>query len=132
MLQRLRSQGRLGGIARGFTLIELLIVVCILGIIAAIVVPNVAAFMSAGTLNAANTELQEVRTASVGFLADHNGVDWPASSANLGGYLTGSLKAVYTINTSTGQITAAVPTEDGWKGVEFDADTQLWTKVVPE
>jgi type IV pilus assembly protein PilA len=62
---------------KGFTLIELLIVVAILGVIAAVVVPNVAGFMTSGTLNAANTEAQTVKTAALSYYVEQNPPAWP-------------------------------------------------------
>ena len=57
---------------KGFTLIELLIVIVILGIIAGIVIPSVGAFKKSGTLNAANSEVQNVKTAATGYLAEND------------------------------------------------------------
>jgi type IV pilus assembly protein PilA len=56
-----------GSRQNGFTLIELLIVTAILGMLAAVVVPNVTHFIGMSSEKAANTELRDVETASVAY-----------------------------------------------------------------
>jgi prepilin-type N-terminal cleavage/methylation domain-containing protein len=112
---------------RGFTLIELLIVIAILGIIAAIVVPNVSGFMTSGKLNAANTEVQNVKTAAVGYLAE-NGA-WPTSSNDLVNFLEGgitNLKATYSFDKN--EITTAAPVGDGWGSIYWCRASQTWVR----
>jgi type IV pilus assembly protein PilA len=104
---------------KGFTLIELLIVIAILGIIAAVVIPNIAGFLTSGQVAAANTEVENVKTAELGYFAGYN--VWPESSDNLTatGYISGVLKATYYFDTQYGWAVNATPTAGGWTGINF-------------
>jgi type IV pilus assembly protein PilA len=95
------------GKQKGFTLIELLIVVAILGILAAVIIPNVAGFMVTGKLNAANTEVENVKTAGLAYYAEYS--SWPTTADNWtllkANFLSGAPKADYLFN-ATGFIEA--------------------------
>ena len=56
---------------KGFTLIELLIVVAILGVLAAVVIPNVGRFIGRGEEEAADTEFSNVQTAVISMMTDN-------------------------------------------------------------
>ena len=56
----------------GFTLIELMIVVAIIGILAAIAIPNFLQFQLRSKTGEAKTNLAAIRTAEEGYFAEFN------------------------------------------------------------
>ncbi|MDP2719514.1 MAG: type II secretion system protein, partial [Dehalococcoidia bacterium] len=57
---------------KGFTLIELLIVVAILGVLAAVVVPNVGRFLGRGEIEARKAEKHNIQAAVTAMMVDNN------------------------------------------------------------
>ena len=63
MLRKLRSN-------KGFTLIELLIVVAIIGILAAIAIPQFSSYRAKAYNSAANADLKNLKTGMEAYMAD--------------------------------------------------------------
>lgn len=116
---------------KGFTLIELLVVVAVLGVLAAVAVPNVGKFLGEGTEEAANTEAHNVQTAVLAYMVDNSlatcdGSVGPAADigvvppdvSTVKDFITGDLQATYAI--TDGEIAGAIPEATGkWSGLEY-------------
>lgn len=109
---------------KGFTLVELLIVVAILGVLAAVIIPNLGKMIGAGDVAAANTEADIVRTASLAYKTEHG--SYPAGNYgkdNIGvldDYIDKNLSGSYNIN-NEGDIAGV----GGWDLIWVDG---VWRK----
>ena len=70
---------------KGFTLIELMIVVAIIGILAAIAIPNFLQYQMKSRQSEAKTNLQAISTSEVAFQAERGCYHWRCSGAVVDG-----------------------------------------------
>ena len=95
----------------------------ILGILAAITIPNAVGFISTSRLNAANTELRNVKTAAMAFMTENQGM-WPVNESVISDYISGDLTGEYDFDITSGLVIDAT----GWSGFFFNQESQTWQR----
>lgn len=128
MLQKLR-----GNNSKGFTLIELMIVVAIIGILAAIAIPNFLTYQCKARQSEAKTNLGGIRVSQEAYYAEYD--TYTSVMDNLGYRVKGSQKYDYQLGAadSSGFVATATGTignvdGDGWtmtgtkNGLTLEAD----------
>ncbi len=105
---------------KGFTLIELLIVVAILGVLAAVVIPNVGRFIGRGETEAAETELANIQSAVTAMMVDNNlaTLRYPCNTSTVNA--TNVMSAFPDPNSNAGTEKARDPDGDAYMALDGD------------
>jgi type IV pilus assembly protein PilA len=115
---------------KGFTLVEILIVIAILGVLAAVIIPNFSGFVVNGEVAQANSEVLSLRTAIRAYQAENNsaypGADGTTTTfaSDVSPYVTGTLKGTYICDSVTGILTG----QSYPYGLNWDSGNHQWKR----
>jgi type IV pilus assembly protein PilA len=123
MLKIFRKEGQ-----KGFTLIELMIVIAIIGILAAIAIPQFTKYKSRGYIASTISDAKNVYTAVLAYVGDHPGSPIPAETINGGTAPTIFIGATVTpgnkvIVTATTGVVTATHTDTNQVGGDYVIDS---------
>jgi len=97
--------------SKGFTLIELMIVVAIIGILAAIAIPNFLNYQCKAKQSEAKSNLGNIRTAQEAYFAEYD--HYSSSIAGVGFVAKGDARYTYSaVNSTSNHFTAWAETSD--------------------
>jgi type II secretory pathway pseudopilin PulG len=97
---------------RDFDALETVIVIAIIGVVAAVIVLATLQFLRSATVNAARTEMVNVKSAAFAYYGQHNA--WPPDSRSLAPFIQGTPRALYVFDNSTGVVTVASDVTWSW------------------
>ena len=129
MIQKLR------GNKQGFTLIELMIVIAIIGILAAIAIPNFIAYRNKAFCSAAESDAKSVAAAIADYFAIPSNVT--VSNASIGYVASGTNS--YTITSFDPSVSITITVTDGsarcpdnyqTPSADWDAATNIFSEVM--
>ena len=129
MLKKLR------GNSQGFTLIELMIVIAIIGILAAIAIPNFIAYRDKAFCSRAETDAGNVAAVLADYFAIPSHVDVPTATnetSYLGISMSGSTGSINTVDVAEASGTITITVEDGSARcpTDYQASNDMWSTSV--
>jgi len=122
MLSKLRKK------AKGFTLIELMIVVAIIGILAAIAIPNFLRYQAKSKQSEAKTNLGSIFTSQIAYFGEEDEFSSSLVNVNLGWAAEGRTRYAYTILSAGTNLTSFTARAQG----NIDTDNVIDTWVINE